>query len=257
MFKQFTHGIRAPWLPHTQGNAIDMSISWGGNLSIVNANGETVIITSTPRTGMNTTLHAVDASYGVIKFVGGAAVRPHQPMVTKHLTVALYVSASLLLASQSTQASPALELLGAYSNQKTSTGVDPHIESYSLTLYREGEIVFGRFCWGTGIEVPCAPIQNASLDQRRNLKFQAKLSIGTEFNKEAGPKGRPAYRLIEFQGKIDHRLLTGKVTTKSGYHPHAPGSITRVKMRRQATPENPISSYQEWAADPVNKPADW
>lgn len=62
---------------HTQGNAIDMSISWRGNLSIVNANGATVAITSTPRTGMNSNLHAVGATYGVIKYQGSGIDRPH------------------------------------------------------------------------------------------------------------------------------------------------------------------------------------
>ena len=62
---------------HTQGNAIDMSISWSRNLSIVNASGATVAITSTPRTGMNTDLHAVGARYGVIKYQGSGTDRPH------------------------------------------------------------------------------------------------------------------------------------------------------------------------------------
>ncbi len=62
---------------HTQGSAIDMTISWSGNLSIVNANGATVAITSTPRTGMNTVLHTVGASYGVIKYQGSGTDRPH------------------------------------------------------------------------------------------------------------------------------------------------------------------------------------
>ena len=62
---------------HTLGQAIDMSISWGGNLSIVNAKGETVVISSAPRTGMNANLQAVGASYGVVKYVGGDADRPH------------------------------------------------------------------------------------------------------------------------------------------------------------------------------------
>lgn len=62
---------------HTQGLAIDMSISWSGNLSISDARGRMVAITSTPRTGMNPNLRTVGASYGVIKYLGGAADRPH------------------------------------------------------------------------------------------------------------------------------------------------------------------------------------
>ncbi|HEU4326647.1 MAG TPA: glycoside hydrolase family protein [Roseiflexaceae bacterium] len=60
---------------HTEGLAIDMTITWSGTLSIANAEGETVRIASTPRTGAgNTELHAVGATYGVQKL---ASDPPH------------------------------------------------------------------------------------------------------------------------------------------------------------------------------------
>ena len=62
---------------HTQGDAIDMSISWSGVLSILKTNGQMAVISSLPRSEMNTELHAVGAGYGVIKFLGGTADRPH------------------------------------------------------------------------------------------------------------------------------------------------------------------------------------
>lgn len=62
---------------HITGNAIDMNVSWAGNLTIAKADGTSVTIQSEPRDGMNTDLHAVGAGYGVIKFVGGAADIPH------------------------------------------------------------------------------------------------------------------------------------------------------------------------------------
>jgi len=62
---------------HITGNAIDMSISWTGDLTIAKADGTSVTITSEPRTGMNVDLQAVGAAYGVIKFVGGASDIPH------------------------------------------------------------------------------------------------------------------------------------------------------------------------------------
>jgi hypothetical protein len=53
---------------HTEGNAIDMDISWQGNLAITNAGGNTITITTTPRTGSgNAALQGVGASYGVRK----------------------------------------------------------------------------------------------------------------------------------------------------------------------------------------------
>ena len=61
---------------HTQGLAIDMNISWAGDLSIRDANNNVVNIATTPHDGMNTQLHAVAATFGVIKFTG-AGDPPH------------------------------------------------------------------------------------------------------------------------------------------------------------------------------------
>jgi len=52
---------------HTQGLAIDMSITWQGNLSIRNAVGDLVVITSSPRNGSNSDLWSAGVTYGVIK----------------------------------------------------------------------------------------------------------------------------------------------------------------------------------------------
>jgi hypothetical protein len=52
---------------HTQGLAIDMTISWSGTLTIVDGKGKPVEITSSPRDGDNKDLQDVGASYGVIK----------------------------------------------------------------------------------------------------------------------------------------------------------------------------------------------
>lgn len=55
---------------HLYGRAIDITISWEGNLTIKNASGEDVVIRSTPRTGAdNHDLHKVGATYNVIKLV--------------------------------------------------------------------------------------------------------------------------------------------------------------------------------------------
>jgi len=62
---------------HTMGRAIDMSISWTGNLTINKADGTATTITTEPRTGMNSALTAVGASYAVIKFIGGSLDKPH------------------------------------------------------------------------------------------------------------------------------------------------------------------------------------
>jgi len=62
---------------HIEGLAVDMSIGWAGTLTINNKSGVAVEIDTAPKSGMNTDLHVVGATYGVIKFVGGAADKPH------------------------------------------------------------------------------------------------------------------------------------------------------------------------------------
>jgi hypothetical protein len=62
---------------HISGTAVDMAISWNGTLTIAQRDGTPVQIASLPRSGMNPDLKTVGASYGVIKFVGGASDMPH------------------------------------------------------------------------------------------------------------------------------------------------------------------------------------
>ncbi|MBX9573695.1 MAG: hypothetical protein K2X77_32660 [Candidatus Obscuribacterales bacterium] len=54
---------------HTARLAIDMSISWEGTLTIKDADGDDIKISSNPKSGQNSALHRVGASYGVIKLV--------------------------------------------------------------------------------------------------------------------------------------------------------------------------------------------
>jgi hypothetical protein len=60
---------------HTEGNAIDVDISWQGNLTISNAGGKAIPITTTPRTGAgNAALQGIGAGFGVRKLASDA---PH------------------------------------------------------------------------------------------------------------------------------------------------------------------------------------
>jgi hypothetical protein len=54
---------------HTEGKAIDMDISWSGELKIKDAAGKEVSIKGSPKDGGNTDLHKVGKSYNVIKLV--------------------------------------------------------------------------------------------------------------------------------------------------------------------------------------------
>lgn len=54
---------------HTQARAIDMTISWSGDLSIRRKDGSVVVIATAPRNGGNSRLVAVGHDYGVIKLM--------------------------------------------------------------------------------------------------------------------------------------------------------------------------------------------
>ncbi len=54
---------------HSDGTAVDMTVSWNGTLNIAQQNGTIVPITTAPRTHMNPDLHQVAATYGVQKLV--------------------------------------------------------------------------------------------------------------------------------------------------------------------------------------------
>jgi D-alanyl-D-alanine dipeptidase len=62
---------------HTHGCAVDMTISWSRTLSIVNASGSAVAISTEPRNGMNADLAEVGATFSVIKYNGPGEDRPH------------------------------------------------------------------------------------------------------------------------------------------------------------------------------------
>jgi hypothetical protein len=52
---------------HVEGLAIDMSISWSGDLSVARSGGGKVAIATTPRDGLNLKLRRVGKTYGVTK----------------------------------------------------------------------------------------------------------------------------------------------------------------------------------------------
>lgn len=171
-------------------------------------------------------------------------------MAAKMIVARHFVLTLVLLLTQASYAGTDVVTIGTFSNQQQSVSDDPHIEGYSLTLYREGEIVFGRFCWATGIEVPCAPIQKAAIDRRGVLTFQVRLSIGQEISKDTLPEGRPAYRVVSFRGKIGKNSIPGVLSIKSEYEVHSPAAIERIKLKRIPFKGSAVSSYQEWVQAP-------
>ena len=52
---------------HTEGNAVDMNIGWENNVTVADGNGSMIAIASLPRTGGNSDMQRIGASYGVHK----------------------------------------------------------------------------------------------------------------------------------------------------------------------------------------------
>jgi len=62
---------------HIEGKAIDMSISWSGDIKIKKNDGSEETITTSPNDGTNSKLIEVGASYGVIHFKDVEKDKPH------------------------------------------------------------------------------------------------------------------------------------------------------------------------------------
>jgi hypothetical protein len=62
---------------HEKGEAVDMQVTWAGDLDIEQKDGTKKKITTLPRDRMNSDLHEVGQSYGVLKFYLGAKDKPH------------------------------------------------------------------------------------------------------------------------------------------------------------------------------------
>jgi hypothetical protein len=62
---------------HAIREAIDMSITWTGTITVANKDGSLVEVNTLPRTGMNLQLKEIGLTYGVKKYVGGNADKPH------------------------------------------------------------------------------------------------------------------------------------------------------------------------------------
>lgn len=175
-------------------------------------------------------------------------------MGAKTALLTLFLFAQSLLFASPVSALSSFEILGTFSNQTSSASDDPHIEGYSVTLYRQENQFFGRFCWATGIEAPCAPILEARLKNSRVLTFQAKLSIGQEFSGETNPQGQPAFRLISFQGFLDKKALRGVITIKNLNRLNEAAESEKVILHHVKFSGPRVKSYQEWISDPLNQP---
>lgn len=143
----------------------------------------------------------------------------------------LFILTSFL--TESVSASPAVQLIGDFSNQTTSVVAgDPHMEGYSLSLYRRGQAVFGRFCQAMGIEVACSPIKEAAIDRKGAIQFSTTLRVGTEVSEATGPNGKPAYRFLKFEGTLKRSFIAGTLSSTTSVSNKASTTTERIKLRR-------------------------
>lgn len=175
-------------------------------------------------------------------------------MVINVRTVSNLLIATLMLVTPAVWSESLVTSLGSFSNQRQSLSADPHIEGYTVTLYRQNQIIFGRVCLGTGIELACAPIKDAAMDARGKISFQSVLSVGREISKDTGPEGKPALRSIEFHGQIKHKALRGNLSVKNADSSSSPIESKTVNLKRIRSSEVVVQSYEEWSANPLNKP---
>jgi hypothetical protein len=155
-----------------------------------------------------------------------------------------------------------LEYLGSYSDQVSSNDEDPHLQGYKLDLFREGDLLFGRFCFATGIEVPCASIEEVKLSLANHyISFHARIIPGVQYGPEDPPEGRPWRALFEFRGMITAQAVFGNLVLKNGYDPNRTEKIEFVILERDDMEgmRRYVGSYAKWSADPVNRPLsdDW
>ncbi len=150
-----------------------------------------------------------------------------------------------------------VSFLGRYTNQSSSRSDDPHTEGYSLSLYRENELVFGKICQGTGIEIPCAPLRLVKLSEQGMLSFQARLRTGVLYTKETGSEGVPAAMLIQFEGKMGKDMVRGRLVETSIHLQRPNERSEEIKLRHTATKTAKVKSYEDWRRITSGQWADW
>ena len=145
-------------------------------------------------------------------------------------------------------AEPSLVLVGHFTNQKISSGDDPHILSgYSVSLYRSGDKLVGNVGIGIGAPEPAkAILYNITIDDKtQKLSFKSKYSAGRDFAKGIGPERRESRIVMSFIGLKTPTSLTGTFTLTDGYCTDKAGSRTRAVLKKTSDDFVP-TSYEEW-----------
>ena len=132
-------------------------------------------------------------------------------------------------------------LIGHYSNQVWSEGEDPHaLSGYSLDLYRQGQVVFGRIGVATGSSEPVgAKLYDVSWNER------TKYSEGSRSGKNIPPEKSDAKVILSFSGKLSPRGVRGEFVHRDGYPPFEVTAKEKSLLPKQDDKYVP-SSIEEW-----------
>lgn len=139
-------------------------------------------------------------------------------------------------------------LIGHYSNQIWSDGEDPHaLSGYSLDLYRQGKVVFGKIAVAVGSSEPvAAKLYDVSMNYKaKTISFKAKYSEGSRSGKNIPPEKRDAKVILSFSGKMGPRGVRGEFIRRDGYPPFAITDKEKTLLRKQDDKYVPVS-FDDW-----------
>lgn len=154
----------------------------------------------------------------------------------------------ILLMSSANSAEHAPKLIGHFSNQKISSGEDPHILSgYRVSIYKQKQTYFGNIGIGVGSSEPkIAVLRDITLEPAtKKLQFKAHFSPGHEFGRGIMPDGREARVILYFSGKLRPTSLAGVVRLSSGYRIQLSPEQVSVVMKKAKDDFVP-ATYEEW-----------
>lgn len=151
-----------------------------------------------------------------------------------------------LSGSQAAGRSPVL--VGHFTNQKISSGSEPHILSgYSVSIYRSGNKLFGDVGIGIGSSEPARTVlyDIAFDDRTKKIAFKAKYSAGRQFGKDIPPQGRESRLVMSFLGVKTPTAIKGTVTEIDGDGAAKTAAPVRVVLKRTGDDFVP-ANYEEW-----------
>ncbi|HEY4356512.1 MAG TPA: hypothetical protein VGN16_12245 [Acidobacteriaceae bacterium] len=115
-----------------------------------------------------------------------------------------------------------------------------HCSGYSLELWKLDGRLYGLFhaCAGLAGDTPTGVLENVAFDETRHtLKFEAKLTMGSDFHQGAQT---PSKDMFTFEGTLDAAEVSGNLKHEDRVYERKPPAVVAVHWRRQ---KGELSSY--------------